>query len=269
MQTMTISSSTPFHPSIHPNASPIEGLRPELVCWPWVSLYPFFGMYGCNSAAAWPINLIVKCEIRIKIKYNKNDNAYDGNIKKDTSHHPKKARQNDRSHPKDAVADFKVTHGVCAIFMIISHSDWVSSAIAVDPIPFFLTISISQKASQPEIPGLRIFSAWLYSIFFHFLITIQMRRFVIRSNRWDVKKVSPDSVFSSGILRFMSRHRRYWRKSFQLNYLFAYFLKLTIGKISIASDASKGCWLGGVRITHHVAILVILKNNQHQRDKIC
>jgi len=27
--------------------------------------------------------LIVKCEIRIKIKYNKNDNAYDGNIKKD------------------------------------------------------------------------------------------------------------------------------------------------------------------------------------------
>lgn len=211
MQTMTISYSTPFHPSILPNASPVEGLRPELVCWlkPWVSLYPFFGMYGCNSAAAWPINLIVKCEIRIKIKYNKNDNAYDGNIKKDTSHHPKKARQNDRSHPKDAVADFKVTHGVCAIFMIISHSDWVSSAIAVDPIPFFLTISISQKASQPEIPGLRIFSAWLYSIFFHFLITIQMRRFVIRSNRWDVKKVWPG-------LSFFFRHSAFYVSSSSL-----------------------------------------------------
>jgi len=47
----------------------------------------------------------------------------------------KKKRKFSRSHPKDAVADFKVRHGVCAIFMIISHSDWVSSAIAVDPIP--------------------------------------------------------------------------------------------------------------------------------------
>lgn len=111
--------------------------------------------------------------------------------------------------PRMLFADFKVTHGVCAIFMIISHSDWVSSAIAVDPIPFFLTISISQKASQPEIPGLRIFSAWLYSIFFHFLITIQMRRFVIRSNRWDVKKVWPG-------LSFFFRHSAFYVSSSSL-----------------------------------------------------
>jgi len=43
----------------------------------------------------------------------------------------------------------------------------------------------------------------------------------------------------------MSHHRRYWRKSFRLNYLFAYFVKLTIGKISIASGASRGRRLGG------------------------
>lgn len=91
--------------------------------------------------------MIVKCEIRIKIKYsqrnNKNDNAYDGNIKKLLrSHHQQQQgtqpgcfRLSSFPHLLSVFIFcrlFKVTHGVCAIFMIIFSYDWtVLDAIAV------------------------------------------------------------------------------------------------------------------------------------------